>query len=421
MLIDCAKGIAVRVWKGYRDAECSFLQVTQPVNQSKKKTIESDSIRHALFLVIYAPRRLCLEVWAMQRGSKVAVFSVSRGGRLISNPHSTMDSHSITERSKASHKPCLFLDSNGDLKNISVPFYCALSEGSSVTAKDLHLLNRIQAVLKNKAKSEEERLEEITTACGNLQADEIRVKCIEFMVKTSSLQPKLFKETLSIFVDVHQPQSVSHSNALDSSGSEQSSVRQQMQQMARNYIGLTDFYLYLTDMISGSNRLNDPVVQLNLSHIELENVQKLVDIRCVEKGTNRSTRVVTFDESAGLPRFIDYLSIFDCCPSTENQSAFDPEHHDKSEEPEDDCQPKIDVGMVTLKESKAKRFGVVGRQMFYQLLERGKSFSDFVEFARNSRISSIDLMRLFMLYWLDRPFKCTDRFVMWILWLWLHI
>lgn len=34
--------------------------------------------RHALFLVIYAPRRGILEVWASQQGSRVAAFNISK-------------------------------------------------------------------------------------------------------------------------------------------------------------------------------------------------------------------------------------------------------------------------------------------------------------------------------------------------------
>lgn len=421
MLVDCSKGIAVRVWKGYRDAECAFLQVTQPINQPKKQSIETDSIRHALFLVIYAPRRLCLEVWALQRGPKVAVFAVSRGGHLISNPHFEMDvKHKIKQSSSKTHKPpCLFLDANGDFKTISVPFYCALGEGSSVTAKDLHLLNRIQTIIKKKNKPMDEMLDELTTACAGLQADEIRIKCIEFLVKstskTSHLQPEMLKAALSVFLDSQPAENDASENAAPT---EQSNIRQQMLQMARNYIGLTDFYVYLTDLHSDSQRQTEPLVQLNLSHVELENVQKFVDIRlCVEStGTaSKASRVVTFDETASPPRFIDYLAIFNCYPMAqhERQSVYEHERA-KSEEPEDEFQSKNVhlADIVTLLENKDEQFSVVGRQMFGQFLERGKSLSDFVELARASRISSMDLMRLFMLYWLERPFKYTDRLVL---------
>ena len=76
-LFDTAKGIVVRIWKGYRDAQCSWIQVEEDVN-SKSRAKEG---RTATFLIIYAPRRGHLEVFAMQQGPKVASFNVSKLGR----------------------------------------------------------------------------------------------------------------------------------------------------------------------------------------------------------------------------------------------------------------------------------------------------------------------------------------------------
>jgi uncharacterized protein with FMN-binding domain len=67
------------MWKGYRDAQCSWIQVEEELS-SKSRTKEG---RTAVFLVIYAPRRGHLEVYAMQQGSKVATFNVSKHGRYV--------------------------------------------------------------------------------------------------------------------------------------------------------------------------------------------------------------------------------------------------------------------------------------------------------------------------------------------------
>lgn len=76
ILVDNEIGIAVRIFKGYRDAQCAWVEVTDSMS-SRSRTNE----RKALFLVIYAPRRGFLEVFAMQQGPKVASFPVTKHGR----------------------------------------------------------------------------------------------------------------------------------------------------------------------------------------------------------------------------------------------------------------------------------------------------------------------------------------------------
>lgn len=60
---------------GYRDAQLGWVQV-----QEERGDHDSSSLpkRHALFLVIYAPRRGILEVWAMKQGPRVGAFNVGK-------------------------------------------------------------------------------------------------------------------------------------------------------------------------------------------------------------------------------------------------------------------------------------------------------------------------------------------------------
>lgn len=409
MLVDCARGIAVRVWKGYREAKCSFVQVNEQV--SKSATIDR---RHALFLVIFAPRRSCLEIWAMQRGPKVAAFSVPRGGQLIGNQHSLMG---VTSgRVKYPSDMCLFLDPNGELKKLTIPFHCALNDGNSGTAKDLHLLKRIKLCLRNSdvnnVGDDQSVLGEVSLACAGFQTDAIRVKCIEVLVKNSKISPNILKEALTKLIE---SQTIYPTAAEDKSAHQIESnypdgtelgatehLKQQLLAMARNYLGLVDFYLYLTDPRADMSKSGEPV-KLNLSETELENVQKFIDLRLLEVNDaelRAHTSRVTFDEAAKSSDFVDYLAIFDCTEVTQTDSEA-PEIERINQDDE--------YKSVSLKEKYFKSFAGVGQRMFGQFMDRGKTMHEFVEHASCSGLSSVDLMRLFMLYWLDRPFKYTDR------------
>lgn len=55
ILFDTLKGIAIRIFKGYRDAQIGWICVDD-------ESDEKENRRYALYLVIYAPRRGLLEV-----------------------------------------------------------------------------------------------------------------------------------------------------------------------------------------------------------------------------------------------------------------------------------------------------------------------------------------------------------------------
>lgn len=85
VLVDLRRGVLLRVWKGYRDAQCAFV----PVKERSLKGVKTQH-RKALFLVIYAPRLGCLEIWALQNGPMVAAFTVTKSGQLAYNTHGLM-------------------------------------------------------------------------------------------------------------------------------------------------------------------------------------------------------------------------------------------------------------------------------------------------------------------------------------------
>uniref|UniRef100_A0A673CNH2 RAB3 GTPase activating protein subunit 2 (non-catalytic) n=1 Tax=Sphaeramia orbicularis TaxID=375764 RepID=A0A673CNH2_9TELE len=155
-LLDLARGIAIRMWKGYRDAQLGWLQV--PEERSIREFSPSASLprRHALFLVIYAPRRGILEVWAMQHGPRVGAFNVGKHCRLLYAGYRLMGVNSVTSQGWQLHtqQVCLLDPTTGALRTVNVPFHLALSDKKSERAKDMHLLRRLTTVLKNVLESE---------------------------------------------------------------------------------------------------------------------------------------------------------------------------------------------------------------------------------------------------------------------------
>lgn len=150
-LLDVARSIAIRMWKGYRDAQLAWVQVCEAHGDRDMITSPSTPRRCAQFLVIYAPRRGILEVWGTQHGPRIGAFTVGKHCRLLYAGYRLMGVNSVTSQGWHSHtqQVCLFDPVNGVLRTITVPFHLALSDKKSERAKDMHLLKRLGVLLRN--------------------------------------------------------------------------------------------------------------------------------------------------------------------------------------------------------------------------------------------------------------------------------
>lgn len=427
MLIDCFRGIAVRVWKGYRDAQCSFVKVIEKPQQ-KSSSASDQHRRQALFLVIFAPRRSCLEIWGLQRGGqKVAAFAADKSGQLIYNPHSLVgvsgggsSSGAGGGGSRVKYPPnsCVFLDpADQTLKEIVVPFHCAVTDANSKTAKDLHLLRRIKMLLRNGGDSDEqEQVNEMRAACQALQTDEIRMQCIEMMVKNSKIRPNVLE------VALHEIREAILNEDVDDP-STTTTMAEQMQRshlhcVAMNYWKLVEFYLYIkglktrkivaTDEAKTTMETDDdatdrtePPVKLSVSDTELINLQKFIDLTVMENGAQRTGTRVTFNDNTKSNEFVEYLTVLNCAPTSMDDMMDDtimtPELSDVSN------------NLIRLKSEHRNLWASVGGDIFAAFLERGKSLTDFLHQSQISRIAAEDLLKLFLLHWLDKPFSYTKR------------
>ncbi|XP_072546112.1 rab3 GTPase-activating protein non-catalytic subunit isoform X2 [Salminus brasiliensis] len=151
-LLDVARGIAIRMWKGYRDAQLGWVQVSEARGEREIATSPSMPRRHAQFLVIYAPRRGILEVWGTQHGPRVGAFTVGKHCRLLYPGYRLMGVNSVTSQGwhLNTQQVCLFDPTTGALRSVTIPFHLALSDKKSERAKDMHLLKRLTALLRSR-------------------------------------------------------------------------------------------------------------------------------------------------------------------------------------------------------------------------------------------------------------------------------
>uniref|UniRef100_A0A8C4V2B3 RAB3 GTPase activating non-catalytic protein subunit 2 n=1 Tax=Falco tinnunculus TaxID=100819 RepID=A0A8C4V2B3_FALTI len=157
ILLDVTRGLAVRMWKGYRDAEVGWIQTVEDLHERETEKMDFSPFgnaqgpsRVAQFLVIYAARRGILEVWSTQQGPRVGAFNVGKCCRLLYPGYKIMGLNNVTSQGwqPQTYQICLVDPVSGSVKTIHVPFHLALSDKKSERAKDMHLVKKLNALLK---------------------------------------------------------------------------------------------------------------------------------------------------------------------------------------------------------------------------------------------------------------------------------
>ncbi|XP_017858668.1 PREDICTED: rab3 GTPase-activating protein regulatory subunit [Drosophila arizonae] len=365
MLVDTQQAIILRVWKGYRDAQCAFV----PIKERSVRGIKTHR-RNALFLVIYVPRLGCLDIWALQNGPKVAAFNVCKSGQLVYNNHSPLGAAGVQMRRSPNLNYCLFLDpSDGSLKEVHIPFHYALSETNSKTSRDIHSLRRLRNQLRALSHSGEDRQEQIAgiaKLAGELETLEVRQQCLEMLLKSKRLHPEIFQSIV---------------NAFDQASAEEEASREFLQQIA-NYKRLTDLYLTLSQAQEHYRETVAPPVELlELSDADLVTINQLV-ILLENKNDQPAVREVSFQlqDSHKVEEFVEFLSIFN-----------------------------IDTpNCVTLLPSKSDKYGSVSNDLFGNFFTQIQCFEQFKQWVTQACIPTKDLLTLVIFYWLDKPFKYSN-------------
>uniref|UniRef100_A0A1L8DVY2 Putative rab3 gtpase-activating protein non-catalytic subunit n=1 Tax=Nyssomyia neivai TaxID=330878 RepID=A0A1L8DVY2_9DIPT len=377
VIVDCLKGLAVRIFKGYRDAQCSFIEVVEKV--PKSTVVNPTKPRRAIFLVIFAPRRGVLEIWPLQKGPKVAAFAASKHSQLLYTPHGLMGL-TAGARPKYTSQTCLFLDPlDHQLKEITIPFHCALTDANSKTAKDLHLLKRLKAILRSSDHNEQFR-SDVSTICETLQTVEFQLQCLDMMISSKKLTPAILELAVKAFLKLHE--------ADDSETSKQTcdmsiNSRQHLITMCNNYYRLLNFYTYLhnPDGFTPKEAIDiakEDSEKISLSATELDTIQKILDLATISSNCELSTPRVKFSEKdISKNSFSRFLTVFSI-------SAPDG---------------------ISVRTDREDNFHEAGEAIYSSFLDRGMSLKYFADVASESLVGCDDLLKLLLAYWLHKEFR----------------
>ena len=102
LLIDTHHQVISRMWKGYRNAQCGWIEsAEQWPGQASGQPLDPSSFPHAthgLYLVIYSPVRGLVEVWRARYGPKVLSIPVGSNARLFTVPGQQLPSNVVGSR-----------------------------------------------------------------------------------------------------------------------------------------------------------------------------------------------------------------------------------------------------------------------------------------------------------------------------------
>lgn len=201
----------MRIWKGYRDAQCGWVEAAEDDDNPVSK--------RALFLTIYAPKRGVLEIWCCQMGPRVAAFNVGKTCRVVHCGYSMIGLNDFMLAKYKSYADfhtsrCFILDfATASLFTLKVPFLCALTDRSSKRTRDVHLLREFRNLLREDVVNRD-KLRSVLLA---MRTAEVKREALEALIASMGQTAQTIPEVLIELVSALKTQMASQSatNELD--------------------------------------------------------------------------------------------------------------------------------------------------------------------------------------------------------------
>ncbi|XP_020598575.1 rab3 GTPase-activating protein non-catalytic subunit [Phalaenopsis equestris] len=116
LLLDTQALVVVRLWKGYREASCLFIEAL--INKDRASTSSNYTGQrkndYSLCLAIHAPRKGIIEIWKMRTGPRLLTVPCPKGSIILQSSSRSVASNS------SSYNPLEAFLLNGDSGQLSV-------------------------------------------------------------------------------------------------------------------------------------------------------------------------------------------------------------------------------------------------------------------------------------------------------------
>ncbi|CAH9115595.1 unnamed protein product [Cuscuta europaea] len=121
LLLDTQALVVVRLWKGYRDASCLFVEMLLNKDSSTLKSPRHEYTKsdYCLCLAIHAPHKGIVEIWQMRTGPRLQTIPLLKGSKVL-QPAYCFSLSSEESSSASAYVPLEVFFLNGDSGQLSV-------------------------------------------------------------------------------------------------------------------------------------------------------------------------------------------------------------------------------------------------------------------------------------------------------------
>ncbi|KAK7827140.1 hypothetical protein U0070_019936 [Myodes glareolus] len=360
ILLDVARGIAIRMWKGYRDAQIGWIQIVEDLHERVPEKGEFSPFgntqgpsRVAQFLVIYAPRRGILEV-------------------LLYPGYKIMGLNNVTSQSwqPQTYQICLVDPVSASVKTVNVPFHLALSDKKSERAKDLHLVKKLAALLKSKSPGPDSFETEIKELILDIKYPATKRQALESILASERLSFSCLRNVTQTLMDTLKNQ-------------ELESVDEGLLQFCANQLSLLHLYESVSQLNSVDFHSDTPFSDNDLAVLLRLDDKELVKLRALlEKYKQENTKTtVRFSEDADgvLPvkTFLEYL--------------------------------EYEKDVLSIKKISEEEYVALGSFFFWKCLHGESSTEDMCHTLESAGLSPQQLLSLLLSVWLSKEKDILDK------------
>ncbi|XP_065841627.1 rab3 GTPase-activating protein non-catalytic subunit-like isoform X2 [Oscarella lobularis] len=351
MLLDVNQFTLVRIWKGYREAQCGFCTSREDSDDPR-----SHVGRLATFVVIYAPRRGIVEVWPVNRAERVAAFNVGKKCRLL------YQGQGVVGVQKGLYPcQCVLLQPDGSLNAFRIPFYCTMSGSDRALLADKHTLNQFKQAL---AKAD------VSLLC-QLAREIISLECLKKAVASLETSSLASTDLLSAFMSVRDGAlSLAAGKTFSGERDDGFSALSTVCEFRMGLIGLYVKVSASSSLAKSSERSDEDLSEFYVLAFGLTSHRAVEICALLSTYAELELRQFVATSADSIVGLVDFLKYFEISDEGEEELGF--------------------RGLVSSKANKA----ILGLFLFKPALEGSVSLDDLLSALEECHISADDSMNL---------------------------
>lgn len=254
-------------------------------------------------MIIYSPKKGTLEVFSLQQGSRICTFTASKFSRLLHINYGLMGFANVSKSRYICQFTTIFIDNDGQIKEIQVPYHFALSEKNSKRARDVHLYKKLRQLIRNGECDEEQLLNEAYNTVTELKTTEIKTQVVELLTSNRNMSAKAMMQCVQYIAD--------HSIDEDCVN---------LKHLCENLVNLLRLYLFVTAADNDDENGNESEatsLTVNVDSKNMKNLQRLLDLSIINDTSQLPEVHVSFSDNI-LYTTSEFISSFDISKQNEN-------------------------------------------------------------------------------------------------------